>query len=68
MRWRRISEAQVRECVAGALLEEPAGEGKIHSWMRAGERFLRVTWMEEQGALVVITSVLKRRQPEGWGK
>ncbi len=66
MRWRRISEAQVRKCVTEPSLVEPASRGETHSWVRVANRFLRVTWIEEQGTPLTITAVLKRLQPRGW--
>ena len=66
MRWHRIDEVQVRQCIMEPSLEQPAEGAKKHSWIAVGQKFLRVTWIEQQGNLLVITAVLKRRQPEGW--
>ena len=52
MRWHRINEEQVRECIMEPSREEPATEGKTHSWVSLGEKFLRVTWVEEEGVTV----------------
>jgi hypothetical protein len=66
MRWHGINEAQVRECIMEPSYEEPAIGEKMHSWVKLGEGFLRVTWVEEESTVIVITAVVKRRAPVGW--
>lgn len=65
MRWHKISEEEVVSCIRMPLLQEPARKGKTHSWQRVGTKFLRVTWLEEEDATIIITAVLKRRPPKG---
>ena len=66
MRWRGLSEETVAGCIMGPTLVEPAPGGRLHSWIQVGNRFLRVTSVDELDAVWVITAVLKERQSEGW--
>ncbi len=66
MRWRGITEGEVVDCNNNSHLEQPARRGKIHSWQALGMKYLRVTWIEESGVIMVITAVIKQRAPEGW--
>ena len=66
MRWHKISAEDVVDCLASPDFQEPARKGKTHSWQRVGKKFLRVTWLEEEEAIIVITAVLKQRPPKGW--
>ena len=66
MRWHRANEDQVRDYIMEPSHDEPAQEGKTHSWIKAGERFLRVTWVREGRTVTVITAVMKTRPPTGW--
>ena len=67
MRWRKISEGEVADCIANPIFREAAKKGKTHSWKKVSQRFLRVTWLEEEDDIIIITAVLKKRPPKGGG-
>ena len=65
-RWRRISEADVVECLDSPDFTKQALGDSVHFWKRTGDVYLRVTWVDEAGVRRVITATAKRRQPRGW--
>lgn len=60
MRWRKIDEADVRLCIAKPEFIEKSEYGETNAWLKLSEKYLRTTYKEEQGAIVVITVVKKR--------
>jgi hypothetical protein len=61
MRWRRVSEAEVRESLINPDRTEPSIERRInvHKWV--GGRLLKVTYVNDDSKLVVITVLEKER-------
>jgi hypothetical protein len=64
MRWHRISEAEVESAMFSPDFAEPFSETRLNAWKRTSEKFLRVTYEEKNGELLVITAVKKNK---GWG-
>ena len=61
MRWRGISEADIKLCLANPEQVKTGSLGKIDAWRKFGDKFLRVTYRRESKGLVIITAVMKRR-------
>ena len=66
MRWHKISEDDVVNCLANPDFQESALKGKNHSWKKVSRKFLRVTFIEEEMAIIVITAVMRRKPPKRW--
>jgi hypothetical protein len=60
MRWRRISEVEVRAVLAAPDREEPTRKGRKNAWRAVDNRLLKVAYREEAGRLIVVTVVDKR--------
>ena len=63
MRWHGISEEEIVRCIMEPELGESGTQGKTHSWVRVGEKLLRVTWVDEGETRLIITAVFKGRLP-----
>jgi hypothetical protein len=42
--------------------------GRINAWKRIGDRFLKVSYVEEENEFLIISTVFKRKKPGGGGK
>ncbi len=51
MRWHKISSEDIDNCLSSPDFQEPALKGKTHFWKGVGQKFLRVTWLEEEDAI-----------------
>jgi hypothetical protein len=64
MRRHRISEIEVESAMRSPEHLTSSIEGRMNAWVKLPDRFLRVTYKEENGELAVITAVKKKK---GWG-
>ena len=64
MRWHRVTEAEVAESLRSPIFQEPGIEDTTHSWKASGNTFIRVTWLEEMGEVLVITVVRRQKGPQ----
>lgn len=64
MRWHRVTDAEVVECLWSPSFQEPGIEDTTHYWKASADTFIRVTWLEEAGAMLVITVVRRRKGPK----
>ncbi|GEM_PF-931973 len=64
MRWHRVTEAEVAECLRSPIFQEPGIEDTTHSWNASRNAFVRVTWLEEVGEVMVITVVRRQKGPQ----
>lgn len=65
MRLHRISDSEVTECLEVPDFEEKSVENRVNCWKKFGERFLRVTVVQEGNEIVVITAVRKKSKGGG---
>jgi len=63
MRWHRIIEAEVESAIQKPEFLEPSIEGGFNAWIKASDKFLRVTYKEETNRFLIITAVKKKK---GW--
>lgn len=63
MRWHRITENEVESAIQKPEFLEPSIEDRLNAWIKASDKFLRVTYKEEGDKFVVITAVKKKK---GW--
>ncbi len=63
MRLHRITEAEIESAIDNSDFIEPSSEGKLNAWKRVSEKYLRVTFKEKTGKVLIITAVKKKK---GW--
>ncbi len=63
MRLHRITEAEIESAVSKPDFLEPSSERKLNAWKKVSEKYLRVTFKEEAGKVLIITAVKKKK---GW--
>lgn len=63
MRLHRITEAEIESAIDNSDFIEPSSEGKLNAWKRVSEKYLRVTFKEKAGKVLIITAVKKKK---GW--
>jgi hypothetical protein len=63
MRFQGVDESLVIEAIRAPDREQPSIAGRVNRWIRAGNRFVRVTCREERQRIVVISATFKRRLP-----
>lgn len=63
MRLHRITEAEIESAINNPDFIEPSPEGKLNVWKKVSEKYLRVTFKEDAGKVLVITAVKKKK---GW--
>ncbi len=63
MRLHRITEAEIESAINNPDFIEPSPEGKLNAWKKVSEKYLRVTFKEDAGKVLVITAVKKKK---GW--
>jgi hypothetical protein len=61
MKWRRISESEVLEVLENPDRIEPSVESRRNAYKSLDDRFLKVTYVDENGDAVVITAIEKDR-------
>jgi len=59
----RITEAEIESSIDNSDFIEPSSEGKLNAWKRVSGKYLRVTFKEEAGKVLIITAVKKKK---GW--
>jgi len=67
-RWHRISDQQIELCLSDPEWTERSIYGRINAWKRIGDRFLKVTYIEEENGFLIISAVFKRKIPRQGGK
>ena len=63
MRWHGITESEIESAILSPDFIESFSENRLNAWKRFPERFLRVTYEEKNGELLIITAVKKKK---GW--
>jgi hypothetical protein len=63
MRWHRITGAEVESAIQKPEFLGPSIEGGFNAWIKASDKFLRVTYKEEAARFLIITAVKKKK---GW--
>ena len=64
MRWRRISQQEVEDCIANPDVTEASTTGRINAWRAVDQGYVRVTFRDND-EILVITVVRKRNGPGG---
>lgn len=64
MRLHGISESEAESVISEPDFIEPSIEGRLNAWKKASEKYLRVTYKEEDDKILVISTVRKKK---GWG-
>jgi len=64
MRWHRIKEIEVESALSAPEFLEPSIEQSFKAWMKTADKFLRVTYKEENDRFLIISAVRKKK---GWG-
>ena len=57
MRWRRISEEEVEETIRNPDRLEPTNRGRTNAFRWMGDRHIRVTLIQSESGILVITVV-----------
>jgi hypothetical protein len=61
MKWRRVSEAEVLSVLNAPDRIEQSIDERRNAYKLVGNRLLKVTYMEEEGDVVVVTVIEKER-------
>ena len=64
MKWRRVSEAEVLSVLDIPDRTEQSLEERTNAYKRVGDRWLKVTYKDQAGNVVVIT-VIEKERPGG---
>ena len=59
MKWRRVSEADVASVLDAPERTEQSTDGRINAYKLLRDRLLKVTYVGEQGNIVVVTVIEK---------
>ena len=59
MKWRRVSEADVVSVIDAPDRVEQSRDERINAYKSLGDRLLKVTYVEEEANIVVITVIEK---------
>ena len=59
-----ITESEAESVISEPDFIEPSIEGRLNAWKKASEKYLRVTYKEEDDKILVISTVRKKK---GWG-
>lgn len=59
MKWRRISDDEIKTAIASADRREESMRGRKNAFKKMDKRLLKVTYVEEIDRIVVITAVDK---------
>ena len=57
MRWRGISESEVEEAIVDQDRVEPSIRGRTNAYKQIGDRQIRVTFVEAENGILIITVV-----------
>jgi hypothetical protein len=63
MRWHRITDAEVELAIQQPDFLEPSDESRFNAWKKILEKYLKVSYKQEKGQILVITAVKKKK---GW--
>jgi hypothetical protein len=63
LRWRKITEAEIESAINQPDFFEPTLEGRLNAWLKLSDKYLRVTYREVSGKIMVISAVKKKK---GW--
>jgi len=61
MRWRDISEGEVTSTLTHPENTEPSIKGRKIALKHIGHKWVKVTFMEEHGKIIVITALDRKR-------
>jgi hypothetical protein len=61
MRWRRVSEAEVLSVLDAPVRKEQSIDKRSNAYKLVGDRLLKVTYVDEEADVVVITVIEKER-------
>jgi hypothetical protein len=64
-RWHKISDQHIELCISDPEWTERSIYGRINAWKRIGDRFLKVSYVEEEKEFLIISTVFKRKIPRG---
>jgi hypothetical protein len=64
MRWRNIHKSEVESAIEAPDFEDRISGNRTHAWKRMSEGHLRVTYLESEGELLILSAVKKKK---GWG-
>lgn len=64
LRWRQIARQDVVDCISepAARLEMPSGE--VNTWQTVRGEWLRIVYVEEADAIVVVTVIYPAKRPK----
>ena len=60
MKWRHVSESEVKSVLDAPDHVERSVDDRCNAYKLVGERFLKVTYVDEEGDIVVITVIKKQ--------
>jgi hypothetical protein len=61
MRWRKITEHQVKETILSAELIVDSFGNRKAAYKHVGDRYIKVIFVEEYNKIIVITAIDKTR-------
>lgn len=61
MRWRNISEEEVISTLTDPEHIEPSIQGRKNALKRIAQKWVKVTFIEEQGKIIVVTALDKKQ-------
>lgn len=65
MRRFSVSPDEVRQALESPDSKQTSEKGRQNAWRKRADRYIRVTYVEEERRTVVITVTLKDRLPKG---
>jgi hypothetical protein len=63
MRWHKIHEFEVELAINSPDFEESSSGKRFNAWKKFPDKYLRVTYVDSNGELLVLTAVKKKK---GW--
>jgi hypothetical protein len=64
MRWRRIAEEDIVDCIRKPETTRSAPSGEVNCWKVVKGRWLRVVYIEGSAAITVVTVICPAKPPE----
>ena len=65
MRWRQIAGDDVVDCIRDPEARQDLPSGEVNCWKTLRGEWLRVIYVEEPDAMVVVTVVYPAKRPRG---
>ena len=65
MRWNAITRKEIEDCLRHPEWTETSAMNRTNAWGKWRDRYLRVTCIEEEDRIVIITVVPKEKLPRG---